>query len=70
MTIEQKKKGIRRGKIFLLFDALYLALTENRIEPLKTDIYKVASEYYVSLKKSDFDLIKNMTINEIVEELK
>jgi hypothetical protein len=70
MTIEQKKKEIRKAKIFQLHNALHLALVEKRINQIETDTYELASQYSRTLQKSDFDLIKNMTIDEIVEELK
>jgi len=70
--IQLAPPNYRRDKILVLFSCLQKALAENRCdyENKVSDIYEVASQYSRTLKKSDFDLIKNMTIDEIVEELK
>ena len=58
-------------KIELLMSCLNLALKESSgmKKSWKTDIYGIAIQYNPMLKKSDFDLIKNKTVSDIVNIL-
>lgn len=53
-------------KYKLLLNAMSMALSsaENK-KSWKTDVYGIAKQYYRILRKSDFDLIKGKTIEEI-----
>lgn len=61
------KKYSEKDQIRLLLSALWSALNEKRSR--KTDIYGLAKQYYSFLRREDFDIIKNMTIEEIVNKL-
>ena len=67
--VERIKRSVRKGKIFTLFSCLQLALSEKLFDNDKSDIYQIASEYGKGIEKSDYDLIKNMTVDEIIKEL-
>ena len=60
-----------KQKVWLLFTALTMEMgepTEMR-KSWKTDVYGIARQYRPKLKKSDFDLIKGKTIDEIMKIL-
>ena len=68
MKIRRFEKYSKSDKIRLLLSALTSALQED-LKFRKTDIYGIAKQYYSFLRKEDFELIKNMTMSEIVNLL-
>lgn len=60
-----------KQKVWLLFTALTMAVSEppEMRKSWRTDVYGVARHYRPKLKKSDFDLIKGMTIEEVMKIL-
>jgi len=68
-------KNTEKEKIEILIRVLSQALAEevwyDYISKRKTSIYGIACQFgrTYGVKKEDFDLIKNMTISEIVEKL-
>jgi hypothetical protein len=53
-------------KYKILLNAMSMAMStaENK-KSWRTDVYGIAKQYYRILRKSDFDLIKGKTIDEI-----
>jgi hypothetical protein len=60
-----------KQKVWLLFSALTMAMSEptEMRKSGETDVYGIARQYRPKLKKSDFDLIKGKTIDEIMKIL-
>jgi hypothetical protein len=60
-----------KQKVWLLFTALSMAVREapEMRKSWKTDVYGIARQYRPKLKKSDFDLIKDKTIDEVMKIL-
>lgn len=53
------------NKYKVLLSALNMALTISDQKSWKTDVYGIAAQYNRILCKSDFDLIKGKTVDEI-----
>ncbi len=60
-----------KQKVWILFNALTMAMSEppDMKKSWRTDVYGIARQYRPKLKKSDFDLIKGKTIDEIMKIL-
>ena len=60
-----------KSKVWLLYTALNMAMSEpeDMKGSWKTDVYGIALQYRPQLKREDFDIIKGMTIEEIVKIL-
>ena len=52
-------------KYKMLLSAMYMATNCSDKKKWRTDVYGIAAQYYRMLRKSDFDLIKGKTIDEI-----
>lgn len=52
-------------KYSMLLSAMSLATSMSNKKSWRTDVYGIAKQYYSMLRKSDFDLIKGKTIDEI-----
>lgn len=63
-------KHSEKERMKILFKMLSYALVEDNTN-WKTDAYGIARQYGGSfgVKKEDFDMIKNMTIDEIVQKI-
>ena len=58
-----------KDKVILMFNALSYALCESAEQKKKwrTSVYEMACQFRPEFKQSDFDQIKNMTIDEITK---
>jgi len=67
------EKLSERDKLFILLNCISLAIREDVDMQIKwrTDCIGVALQYsgkYLKLKRNDFDLIRNLTIDEIIKK--
>jgi hypothetical protein len=61
----------RKSQVWLVYTALNMAMSEpaDMRKEWRTDVYGVAMQYRPQLRREDFDLIKGMTLEEIMKIL-
>lgn len=72
MAVRKFDKFLEHEKLYLLFHKLSMALRESddHCRKWRTDVYGIAIQYggkKLGIKKSDFDKLKKMTVEEIVD---